>query len=120
LLPKKYKLPSYLIPQVLAKGQRHRFPKFILIVSRLQDLALFKPLPRAVYVCVIIPAKVVKKAYKRNKIKRQYYAIISTLVNKIRLNYIVIFLAKKSGMRKNEVITKTEVETALTKLHLIN
>jgi len=61
LLPKKNRVPSFLIPQILKKGMSFYFPFFNIFIIPNSQRTRF---------AFIVPEKVVKKAVKRNRIKR--------------------------------------------------
>lgn len=118
MLPKKYRLPSYLIPQVLKKGKRFHSKLFTLIVDSASPpssgIANFSS-----RFAIIVPIKINKRSTKRNRIKRQLHEIIRLNLKKIKVGYNVILLAKRPIINENFASIKAEVEKLLKKAKLM-
>lgn len=115
MLPKKNRLPSYLIPQILKKGRHFPFSWLTLIVSK-EPSSRNKQPPR---LAIIVPIKIDKRATRRNKIKRQLRQIIKTSLKKIKPGHNVVFLVKKYTIAEKYLSIKAELEKSLKKAKLI-
>ncbi len=119
LLPKSYRLPSYLIPKVLQTGNKYYCKLFTMLVLENKYLAAASPSRFA----VIISAKALKHAVDRNKIKRRYYSLISNHTRYIKYNYNVIYLVKRISFYANyksiatEIYNSFKISGLLTKTH---
>lgn len=114
MLPKKNRLPAYLIPEVLKKGKRFYSELFTLFISR-QKMA-DNNRPRLVF---IISKKIINKAVKRNQIKRRLSQIIEKNLEQIKKGTDIVFLVKKEITSKTFLLIKSEIERFLKKINLI-
>lgn len=115
MLLKPYRLPAYLIPEVLKKGKKYYFSLFVLSINN-QLSTISYPVSRF---SIIIPAKLDKRAVKRNKLKRQIRNIIKLNIANLKPGSDVIIMAKKTMMLENFATIKTELEEMLRKARLV-
>ena len=104
MLPKKNRLPGYLIPEVLAKGKTTQ--------SSLFGLKIFKadsPLENSRF-AFVFSAKLDKRAVKRNKAKRRLKEVVRLLLPKVKPGYFYVFLAKKAILNADLKTISREVE----------
>ena len=113
MLSKAFRLPAYLIPEVLKKGKRFYFDFFTLIVFKNKNEC------NQSFLAVITPKKIFKKAVLRNKIKRFVSEALTTSLFKIKPDYNVIFMAKKNIMGEKFASIKTEIEKSLMQAKLL-
>lgn len=86
MLPKKYRLPAYLIPAVLKNGKKFYCQNLIIFILKNK-----KPYSR---VCFIVPLKVNKRAVKRNRLKRVLRNNYKKQMKDFKANNDIILLAK--------------------------
>jgi len=113
LLAKKYRLPSYLIPQVLKKGKRVYSSGFNLVVC--PSLAGKKSL-RFVF---IVSKKFDKRAVGRNKFKRRMREAVKLNLKNIKFGYDIAIMAGKLGGKNQKDQIKVEFKKALGKMGLL-
>ncbi len=105
MLPKNYRLPAYLIPEILRRGK---------ILNSLSFRIFVLPnTKKIIRIAVIVPIKLEKRAVKRNKIKRLFKETIRINLKKIKKGTDLIFLIKKKAMEKNFFEIKEETEDFL-------
>ena len=129
MLPKKYRLPAFLIPQVLKKGKRISSKFINLFVCETSTLNLgkfnnpknknFSLLISSAWFAVIIPNKVSKKAVVRNKLKRQINEVIYANLPNYNNQISVIIMVKKGMLLDNFSSIKSEVEKILYQAGLL-
>lgn len=128
MLPKKYRLPAFLIPQVLNKGKRISTKFFNLFVCTTQTLNLgkfnnpknknFSQADCSAWFAVIIPNKICKKAVGRNKLRRQVYSIIYSMLPSCNNEFSTIIMVNRGVLLENFTSIKYEVEHALSRAGL--
>jgi len=125
LLPKPYRLPSYLIPEVLARGKKYYSSLLVLSINNQQSQpkagrpwaeTINNPVSRF---AIIIPIKVDKRAVKRNKLKRQIREIIKLNIANLKPGSDVIIMAKKTILGKEFNELRKDLEGLLKKTKLV-
>jgi len=112
MLPKKHRLPAYLIPEVLKKGdclQSLDFNVFVLPNTE-----------KIIRLAIIVPLRTSKSAVKRNRIKRLFKETIKANLNKMKEGGDLIFLIKNKVLGKSFWEIKKATETFLIKEKIIN
>jgi ribonuclease P protein component len=110
LLPKNYRLPSHLIPQVLRKGKRFSSDNFTLVIKKVSG--------QSSRFAFIVPIKFDKRAVCRNRLKRQMREAVRTSLEKIKPGYNITLLVKKPACRGKELQTNDELITLLRQARL--
>ena len=115
LLHKKYRLQSYLIPEVVKKGKRFYSKSFILITNH-QSLTTNHQSSRFAF---IVSKKFDKRAVKRNKFKRWMKEAVRADLIKIKKGYNIILIAHQYGRKNNFIQIKIELRRFLNKAELL-
>ena len=123
MLAKQYRLPSYLIPQLLKKGRRFYSQSFVLIAHQSRrfsrDPVQANASPGPSRFAFIVSKKIDKRASKRNRFKRLLREAIRLNLTKIKPGYNIILLAKKLGRINQLMQTKIELGKSLKEAGLI-
>lgn len=97
MLPKKYRLPAYLIPRLLKKGQRLYSKNLTLVYQKPTS-----PKSLAVNHCsrfaFAVSIKLSKKAVLRNKLKRQLSCLVQKNLDQLKKDYNLLLLVKKNQL----------------------
>jgi len=112
MLPKKHRLPAFILPKVYRKGRTINGENLIL-----KSLFNHKDYSRF---AIVISAKTIKKAYQRNLTKRRLSAIINQYYDKIRKGEdFVLIIKKETGFKELEEELKRifDVENTFIKKH---
>jgi len=112
LLHKKFRLPSYLIPEVVKKGKRFHSPLFTLIVN--QQLAIDNQQSFSRF-AFIVPKKFDKRAVRRGQLKRWMREVARAKGTKIKKGYNIILIARQPEGINNIFQIKIEMEEVLNK-----
>ncbi len=103
MIPRKHKLPSNLISDVLKNG-RFVYNHFFLIKYKFNTYGYSR-------IAVIVSTKIDKRAVIRNKLKRRILGLFSGIINKIPKPLdIVVITKKKSVYLKNNEFDKKILE----------
>ncbi len=112
MLSKKHRLPSYLIPKLLKRGQRLHADNFTLIYQP----STINNFPRFAF---IIPIKLEKRAVYRNRLKRLLRQTVKYQIKKIKKGYNILLLANKAQRSNKPPQISAEVITLLQKAKII-
>ena len=106
MLPKKNRLNIKEYKEVFSAGKTVHTPLLMIKVEKNTENKRFS---------VVVPKKVLKKAYQRNALRRYVYNVIREKIDIIN-NVSVIFILKKEFNNSNEEGLKKEIEEQLKKL----
>ena len=115
MLHKKYRLQSYLIPEVIKKGKRFHSQLFDLIKSKQPPS---NSLQQSCF-AFIVSKKFDKRAVRRNKFKRWMREAVRADLIKIKKGYNIVLIAHQCGRRNNFIQIKIELRKALNKGELL-
>lgn len=113
MLPKKTRLNSSLIPEIVNNGSRFFNDNFTIFLKRADNNQVTK-------ICVIVAMKVAKNAVVKNKIKRWVKEILRQEYTQINSGYNLVILVKKNIMMEKYPIIKAEIIKLLTSAKILN
>lgn len=112
MLPKKYRLKHKKdFEAVFKQSKEVQYNGFVLRVKFTQN-----PTSRF---GIIISGKVVKRAVRRNKLRRQIYEIIRTLMPKLKGPIDVVFIVKSTPEKIDFITLQNIIKTLFRKLNLM-
>lgn len=104
MLPKNRRIKRKEFKEIL-KGFRYNFPHFLVYVSKIDG-------KKSTIFSFSVSKKVANKAILRNKMRRQGYAVISSLLKEIKPGFMCFFSYKKGKYP----ILYSELEKEITKI----
>lgn len=113
MLPKKDRINKKLFDEIFKNGKTYHSDSLYVKISKLQPEEESK-------FAFVTPAKFFKKAYERNKLRRQGYSVIKYNLKDIKKGFAIIFFLKKEIKDINFEKYKTEVENILNKVKILN
>jgi ribonuclease P protein component len=119
LLAKKFRLPSFLISQLLKQGQRDYSDHFILIYNKQKTSQQTRTINHSPCFAFIISRKVNKKAVVRNKLKRQLSHVVQKNLDQFKKNYNFLLLARKAELINHFSQISAEVLTLFKKAQVL-
>jgi ribonuclease P protein component len=124
MLPKKNRLPSFLILKLLEKGKHFPGRHLSLYISKVsffdkETKKAKKDNEKFSYFAFLVPKRVSKKAVEKNKLKKRMKAVVKENLSSIKQGFNVLFLARKNFIGEDFNAIKSEMEKLLKKADLL-
>lgn len=108
MLPKEYRLPSFLIPRVLKSGRRFFSSNFNLVIKKNEETKV-----------AILVGKAVKKATARNRVKRLTREAIRLVLPAIKKGFLILIFPKEEMTKKKMPEVRKEIEIVFKKIGVL-
>lgn len=110
MLARKNRISTKEFPSFKNKGNRFSSPLFS---------ATIYPTTTGFKASIVVSKKTAKTAVSRNRIRRQFYAIVETLLKKLKNSALVVFYPKTEALTTSQTQLKKEIEETLRNAKLL-
>lgn len=104
MLARKNRISTKDFPSFRNKGIRFLSPFFSLTTYPATD---------KVRISVVVSKKTAKTAVSRNRVRRQFYAILQPLISGFSRNALLVFYPKTEALKTSSALLKKDIEKTL-------